>query len=102
MPQRTLAVALALLVTADCRREQPGPSTAAAAQDTAFHGTTVPIHHVRSAPPGVRLPTPAAGWLRAVEADANQGFDRVVFEFTSDSVPGYHVEYASGPVRRCG
>jgi len=26
----------------------------------------------------------------------------VVFEFAEDSVPGYHVEYTTKPVRRCG
>jgi hypothetical protein len=25
-----------------------------------------------------------------------------VFEFTGDSVPGYRVQYATGPVQRCG
>ena len=46
--------------------------------------------------------------LRAVEAAPAPapapapGYDRLVFEFTGDSVPGYHVEYATAPVRRCG
>jgi len=40
--------------------------------------------------------------LRAVETGSGPGYDRVVFEFAGDSAPGYHVEYASAPVRRCG
>jgi len=40
--------------------------------------------------------------LRAVETASGPGYDRVVFEFAGDSVPGYHVEYVTAPVRRCG
>jgi len=40
--------------------------------------------------------------LRAVETSSEPGYDRVVFVFGSDSAPGYRVEYASAPVRRCG
>jgi len=40
--------------------------------------------------------------LRAVETGSGPGYDRVVFVFAGDSAPGYHVEYASAPVRRCG
>jgi hypothetical protein len=39
--------------------------------------------------------------LRAVRAAKNDGYDRVVFEF-SERVPGYHLEYVSGPVLDCG
>jgi hypothetical protein len=46
--------------------------------------------------------------LRAVETapapapPPAPGYDRVVFEFAGDNVPGYHVEYVTAPVRRCG
>jgi hypothetical protein len=40
--------------------------------------------------------------LRAVETSSEPGYDRVVFVFAGDSAPGYRVEYASAPVRRCG
>jgi len=63
-------------------------------QDTGFAGTTSAVHRPRpGAPPRI---------LRAVDARASPGYDRITFEFTSDSLPGYHVEYTSGPVRRCG
>lgn len=42
------------------------------------------------------------GILRATHAAAHTGYDRVVFEFADTSLPGYHVEYASRAVRRCG
>lgn len=74
----------------------PAPPSPVPSQDTSFAGTTAVTHR---APPGA----PQAA-LRAVEATAQSGYDRVVFEFAGDSVPGYHVEYAppTNTVRRCG
>jgi len=70
-------------------------------QDTAFAGTLAPVQRVRSFRPGVARPV-----LRHVETRAGAspggGYDRVVFEFTGDSVPGYRVEYTTKPVQRCG
>lgn len=67
-------------------------------QDTAFAGTMTPVQRVRSIAPSVARPV-----LRAVETTAGgAGYDRVVFEFAGDSLPGYRVEYARGPVQRCG
>ncbi|QRN96420.1 hypothetical protein JRI60_46680 [Archangium violaceum] len=40
--------------------------------------------------------------LREVRAARNEGFDRVVFQFDGDQVPGYHVEYVDKPVIKCG
>lgn len=40
--------------------------------------------------------------LTEVRAARNQGFDRVVFQFAGDTVPGYHLEYVDRPVRACG
>jgi hypothetical protein len=40
--------------------------------------------------------------LREVRSGRNEGFDRVVFEFDGDQLPGYHVEYVDRPVRQCG
>lgn len=40
--------------------------------------------------------------LRAVTASREAGFDRLVFEFQGDGVPGYQVEYATQPIRACG
>lgn len=90
-------LAFALLVLSGCAREEPrqAPRLAGAApQDTGFAGTTAPIRQAR---PGVppRL-------VRAVDVTTHPGYDRVVFEFNGDSVPGFYVEYASRPVVRCG
>jgi len=40
--------------------------------------------------------------LKEVRAGRHQNFDRVVFEFEGDSVPGYRVEYLQKPARDCG
>lgn len=39
--------------------------------------------------------------LRDVRSAPQPGFDRVVFEFSGDSLPGYHLEYIDRPVRQC-
>ncbi|HEX9487536.1 MAG TPA: hypothetical protein VF976_10745 [Gemmatimonadales bacterium] len=104
MPRYTVAVAFAMLAGAACPGGQsrqspngaPGAPAASARPDPAFAGTTARLHRV---PPGSGAP---AAMLRSVTAATARGYDRVVFEFASDSAPGYHVEYASGPVRRCG
>ena len=107
MTRRIVGVGIVLLVSAliACRRDEPRQadpsgaalSAAAAPQDTAFAGTTASVHRARPMRPGV---PPAL--LRAVETASGPGYDRVVFEFAGDSVPGYHVEYVTAPVRRCG
>jgi len=43
-----------------------------------------------------------AALLTAVRAGQHEKFDRIVFEFTGDALPGYHVEYIDRPVRQCG
>ena len=40
--------------------------------------------------------------LRDVRAARHEHYDRVVFEFEGDAVPGYHVDYIDKPVRQCG
>ncbi len=103
MPRVAIVCALAPLIINACGGHEPretGRQSAAAArvsapQDTTFAGTTAPVQ--RTARPG----TPPRV-LRSVAATSGPGYDRVVFEFAEDSVPGYHVEYTTKPVRRCG
>lgn len=40
--------------------------------------------------------------LREVREARNEGFDRVVFQFDGDQVPGYQLEYIDSPVTKCG
>lgn len=71
-----------------------GSAVSQAAGDTGFVGTTEPIHRSRSAPP--------VATLSEVRAAEHPEYDRVVFEFANVPLPGYHVEYATGPVYQCG
>jgi hypothetical protein len=40
--------------------------------------------------------------LTDVRSARHEGFDRIVFEFATGPLPGYHLEYIDKPVRRCG
>ena len=40
--------------------------------------------------------------LRAVRTAQHPHFDRITFEFDSEQIPGYHIEYIDKPVRDCG
>ncbi|HEX3127949.1 MAG TPA: hypothetical protein VH394_11520 [Thermoanaerobaculia bacterium] len=40
--------------------------------------------------------------LREVRAASQEGFDRVVFEFEGNAVPGYRVGYVDPPATQCG
>ena len=71
------------------------PSGTLSAQDTAaFAGTTAATNRPSAGQP------PAI--LGAARSTGHTGYDRIVFEFEGPGVPGYHVEYSSTPVRRCG
>lgn len=52
----------------------------------------------------VSVPRPEAkpAVLRDVRLGDHEGFQRVVFDFGEDPVPGYHLEYVDKPVRQCG
>ncbi|MFN7134433.1 MAG: hypothetical protein ACK4N5_20300, partial [Myxococcales bacterium] len=40
--------------------------------------------------------------LRQVRAARNAGFDRLVFEFDGETLPGYRIGYVDRPARHCG
>ena len=50
----------------------------------------------------IQRPTLRPVTLREVRSARNEGFDRVVFQFDGDQVPGYHLEYIDKPVIKCG
>lgn len=43
-----------------------------------------------------------AATLRAVRTGSHDAFDRVVFAFDGDALPGVHLEYVDRPSRACG
>jgi hypothetical protein len=40
--------------------------------------------------------------MEAARTASHTGFDRVVFEFRGNEIPGYHLEYVDRPIRDCG
>ena len=40
--------------------------------------------------------------VTGVETGRHESYDRIVFEFSAASLPGYHLEYIDSPVRECG
>ena len=40
--------------------------------------------------------------LRTVRVGRNAGFERIVFEFAGDSIPGYRVQWVDGPITADG
>ncbi|HEV2148631.1 MAG TPA: hypothetical protein VGR37_14600 [Longimicrobiaceae bacterium] len=87
-----------LRITADTARPAPQPSApprqaqAPTARPGEWTAGTVSVRRE-----GMRPAT-----LRTVRTGRHAGFDRVVFEFGGDRVPGYHLEYVDSPVRKCG
>jgi hypothetical protein len=59
-----------------------------------FSGSTEPVEVV--APPSV-----GPVLLRTMRAAAQEGFDRIVFEFEGNTLPGYKIEYVES-VSNCG
>lgn len=77
------------LLTESLATPEPGDTSAAT-----FEGTAGAIDKNRA------NMKPAV--LTRVRTGKHEGFDRVVFEFAGNAVPGYHVEYVDKPVRNCG
>lgn len=109
-------------VTSDTER---GASTAAPAGSSALHGhestTGDPLKPPVAAPAdgsqrNVAKPPPFEGTvgiidvprelapatLTEVRSARHDGFDRFVWQFAEQHVPGYHIEYIDKPVRKCG
>lgn len=73
-------------------RAAPPPASSPAQDGAEF---TAGIVEHEASPQGIAL-------LTDLRAARHEGFDRVVFDFTGDALPGYHVEYIDKPVRQCG
>lgn len=74
--------------------QSPTPKDEAPAGKDDFEGTTGIIDK--------RKTLAASATLKAIRTGRHEGFDRIVFEFAGEEVPGYHVEYIDKPVRACG
>jgi hypothetical protein len=74
-------------------RENPA-GTPGASPEEDFKGTSGAVEK--------RKPGQSPRVLKEVRTASHPNFDRVVFEFEGDAVPGYKVEYVDKPVRQCG
>ena len=100
-----VAIAAALALAAcgdDATRDAPSASTS---QDPP-PATTPDGIDVMAGASTEPVSEPAANTTTAlltdVRAARHEGFDRVVFEFRGDELPGYTVRYVGGPVRQDG
>jgi hypothetical protein len=85
-----IALVAALIACGGGQKPAPPPDSA-----TTTAPTPAAPQDSGAAPPRAPQPT-----LSAIDATADSGFDRFVFEFAGDA-PGYHVEYRNQSVR-CG
>jgi hypothetical protein len=118
---RTGAIAIALvsslsLVAAACGDDVSGAIDTSSTTTTATPAVTPttradeggidPMSDASTSPVSVPVPADAAGGaalLSAVRASRHEGYDRVVFEFTTaSSLPGYSVSYVDEPVTEDG
>ncbi len=74
--------------------QSPTPKDEVPAGKDDFEGTTGIIDK--------RKTLSASATLKAISTGRHEGFDRIVFEFAGDDIPGYHLEYIDKPVRSCG
>jgi hypothetical protein len=72
----------------------PRPDEATEGGQTVFEGTAGIVDRKGSGT--------EAAVLNAVRAASHPEYDRIVFEFAGNALPGYHVEYVDKPVRSCG
>jgi hypothetical protein len=103
----TVSVLLSVLSAAACASDEEGGQPAVEAADTS--PATPNNASVLNNPD-------TAGWtagltaktgsqmttLREVRTAAHDEYERIVFAFGPDSIPGYKVEYIDRPVRQCG
>jgi hypothetical protein len=100
-----------LVVAAGCRDgevappahppSQPPPLEAPVDPENAVDVPGQPLFDGMTQPTevGATIETPAV--LVDVRTAVRQGYDRVVFEFADDRIPGYELEFVEQPVRDC-
>ena len=106
------SIALCLVLMSCARSKQPAPEppsapspapTSQVRSATDEPGDTSPADFAGTFEPQEKLkPNQHPGVLKEVRFGQHQGYDRVVFEFTSKEVPGFKVQYADEPVVTCG
>jgi hypothetical protein len=126
MPRSALVLLLALAACGVEPERAPAPDatpiSAAPSPDTTLRNEPPPGDSVLVGDPPTLVPGPlgrlTAEWtvqttdvpaaregvatLREVRTGTHDGFDRVVFVFDGDALPGVHLEYVDRPARACG
>lgn len=77
-------------------------TTADPAAPTSEPGASVPDFEGGTDPVEGEAQGDATALLTDVRVARNEGFDRVVFEFAGDDLPGYDVRYVEGPFATAG
>ncbi len=103
------------VAVADTLAAAPPPAEPAGAEATEPDSAAAPDEPRPAPPPAAAAPgewtasvvarAPGAApmtELREVRTARNETFDRVVFEFAGNSLPGYRAEYVDRPIRQCG
>lgn len=102
------ALLAAALLLAACGDESTDTPSSAVTMTTATTTTTPPqegidvMDDASTVPVRVAASNTETALLTDVRAARHEGYDRVVFEFRDDVLPGYDVRYVTGPVRADG
>ena len=110
-----LVLVLCGVITLSCRKEtgttRPDPVSLSTPSSTEAAGGAAPKEPGDTSPEhfegiagivDVKRTSGTPAILRDIRAGKHPDFDRVVFEFEGNEVPGYHVEFVDKPVRTCG
>lgn len=106
-PRRPVAVMLAGLLAVGACAGAPGPQAVDPGSDIAGLGAAgaEPVGEADAGPVqagGFPDPEGPTGYLTDVRSARQDGFDRIVLEFTGDAVPSHRVSYVEPPVRQDG
>jgi len=105
---RRLLLACALLAFAGCggssssESEPPAAGTTTATAPTTTAGQTDPLAGAGTNVVVAPTTAPATVLLERVAVGHHEGYDRVVFQFRGDGLPGYRIEYMEPPFQEDG
>jgi len=103
-----LVVVLAMLAVAGCggssssESEPPAAGTTTAPAETTTAEQTDPLAGAGTSVVVGTTTAKANALLERVAVGHHEGFDRVVFQFRGEGVPGYRVEYVEPPLKEDG
>lgn len=119
---RPLILALALLAPLACSRAKeagptPPPATRSVPAPEAAPPAAAPSQNGAATATAPEVTPTREAWttgdtevvregtsitMNGIRAAKNDGFDRIVFQFAGDALPGYRVEYIDPPAHHCG